>query len=353
MSLESIHQKVVNQKRISDDEALELFETKDIHALGRLANTVRRRWNGNKAYYIINRHINYSNVCLDSCKFCAYSRKIGAEGAFTYSLEEMLQKAEEGASMGAVEFHIVGGLHPTLPYEYYITLLKTLKSRFPNIILKCFTAVEIAHFAKISHKSIEEVLCELKDAGLNALPGGGAEMFSARIRQEMCPTKLYVNQWIDVHRIAHRLGIQSNATMLYGHIEEPKEIIEHLRILRELQDETQGFLTFIPLRYQPEYSPYGGQISTGLKDIFVHSIARIYLDNIPHVKTYWTMLGVKCAQTLLLFGADDFDGTVIDEKIVHMAGSKSPKTLTVSQIRHLIEEAGLEAIERDTFFNPV
>ena len=202
-------------------------------------------------------------------------------------------------------------------------------------------------------KTIEEVLQELINAGLDALPGGGAEMFSLRVRKEMCPTKLYVNQWIDVHRAAHRLGIKSNATMLYGHIEEPGEIIEHLKIIRDTQDDTQGFLTFIPLKYQPEHSPYGGKSCSGLKDLLVHAIARIYLDNVPHIKSYWTMLGVKCAQTLLLFGADDFDGTVIDERIVHMAGSASPKMLTATKIRRLIEETGLEPVERDTFFNPV
>lgn len=349
----SIQEKVFANQRIKEEEALELFHTKDIHTLGRLANHVRRRWNGDKAYYIVNKHINYSNVCIDSCKFCAFSRKIGKEGGFTYSIEAMVQKAQEGADAGAIEIHIVGGLHPRLPYEYYLDLLKTLKQRFPHIVLKCFTAVEISHLAKRSRQSIDAVLRDLKEAGLDFLPGGGAEMFSEQVRDVICPRKLYVDEWVDVHKAAHRLGIPTNATMLYGHIETAEDIIDHLHHIRTLQDESGGVVTFIPLKFQPENTPLGGTLSTGLTDLRVHAISRIYLDNIPHLKAYWTMLGVKCAQTLLLFGADDFDGTVINEKIVHMAGAKSPKILTVSTIRRIIEETGLTPVERDTFFHPV
>jgi aminodeoxyfutalosine synthase len=318
-----------------------------------MANTIRERWNQKKAYYIVNQHINYSNVCIDSCRFCAFSRKPRREGAFTYSIEEMLEKAQHGAEAGATEFHIVGGLHPHLEYQYYLDLLQAIKSMFPRIILKCFTAVEVSHLAKRSKKSIQQVLAELKDAGLDFLPGGGAEMFSERVRDEVCPTKLYVDQWLDVHATAHALGIHSNATMLYGHIEQPEEIIEHLDILRSAQDQSGGFVTFIPLKYQPDNNELGGSQCTGLKDLKVHAISRIYLDNFPHLKAYWTMLGIKCAQLMLRYGADDFDGTVLDEKIVHMAGADSPKVLTVSKIHRLIREAGLEPVERDTFFQPV
>lgn len=353
MTVHEIEQKVQQNERITDEEALALFHSPDIHTLGRMAESVRRRWNENRAYYIVNRHINYSNVCLDACKFCAFAQKSGDPLAFTYSVEEMLQRAEEGASQGATEFHIVGGLHPDLPYSYYIDLLAALKARFPTVHLKCFTAVEISHLAQISGRSIEQVLIDLIGAGLGSLPGGGAEMFSQRVRDKICPEKLYVNEWLEVHRVAHRLNLHSNATMLYGHIETPEEIIDHMRIIRQLQDETGGFMTFIPLRFQPRNTRLEGVMCTGLKDLRVHAIARIYLDNFPHIKSYWTMLGVKTAQVMLRFGADDFDGTVLDEKIVHMAGSTSPKSMTVSTIRRLIEEAGLEPVERDTLFNPI
>lgn len=352
-SIREIEDKVKQGGRITDDEALFLYTTPDVHALGRMSEAVRQRWNGNKAYYIVNRHINYSNICVDDCKFCAFARKPGENGGFEYSIQEMLQRADEGVDQGAIEFHIVGGLHPDLPYSYYIDMLKALKERHPQAHLKCFTAVEISHLARLSKKSIRVILEELVDAGLGSLPGGGAEMFSKRVRDKMCPGKLYVDEWLDVHRTAHGMGLRSNATMLYGHVEQPEEIIDHLAHLRPLQDETQGFMTFIPLHFQPKNTRLTGVLGTGMKDMRVHAVSRIYLDNFPHIKSYWTMLGVKAAQVMLRFGADDFDGTVIDEKIVHMAGSASPKLLTVSKIRRLIEEAGREPIERDTLFNPV
>ncbi|MEW6233939.1 MAG: aminofutalosine synthase MqnE [Candidatus Omnitrophota bacterium] len=353
MTIEAMEEKVRAGERIGAEEALRLFHTPEIHALGRMAEILRRRWNGNRVYYIVNRHINYSNVCEDSCRFCAFAKKPGEEGAFTYSIEEMLERAEEGAAQGAAEFHIVGGLHPHLPYSYYLDLLRALKSRFPAIHLKCFTAVEISHLARLSKQSIEKVLTDLIEAGLGSLPGGGAEMFSQRVRDAMCPGKLYVDEWKEVHRIAHRLGLRSNATMLYGHIERPEEIVDHFEHLRALQDETGGFLTFIPLRFQSRNTRLNGVMCTGLKDLRVHAVARIFLDNFPHIKSYWTMLGVKCAQVMLKFGADDFDGTVMDEKIVHAAGSDSPKMLTAPQIQRLIREAGYEPVERDTLFRPM
>lgn len=353
MNIQTIEAKVANGERINEEEALFLLNGNDIHALGRMAETVRRRWNGNKAYYIVNRHINYSNVCIDNCKFCAFARKEGQKDSFTYCIDEMLEKGEEGAEQGAIEFHMVGGLHPGLDYEYYLDLLRAMRDRFPHIHLKAFTAVEISHFARISGRTIEQVLLDLIKAGLGSLPGGGAEMFSQRVRDIMCPDKLYVEEWLDVHRAAHRLGLRSNATMLYGHVENNEEIVDHMAHLRPLQDETGGFMTFIPLRFNTKNTRIMGVLSTGLKDIKIHAVSRIYLDNIPHIKSYWTMLGVKAAQVMLKFGADDFDGTVIDEKIVHMAKADSPKLLTVSKIRRLIEEAGREPVERDTLFNPV
>ncbi|MGI6457021.1 MAG: aminofutalosine synthase MqnE [bacterium] len=355
MKLKAIEEKIQAGGRINEDEALFLFHTPNIHALGRMAETVRQRWNGNQAYYIVNRHINYSNICIDSCKFCAFARKPDdhRSGGFTYGIEEMLKRADEGAQQGAIEFHIVGGLHPDLPYEYYLDVLTALKEKYPHIHLKCFTAVEISHLSRLFNRTIEQVLTDLIDAGLGSLPGGGAEMFSSRVRDIMCPDKLYVEEWLEVHQTAHRLGLRSNATMLYGHVEHPEEIIDHLSHLRPLQDQTHGFLTFIPLRFQSRNTRLEGVMCTGLKDLRVHAISRIYLDNFPHIKSYWTMLGVKTAQVMLRYGADDFDGTVVDEKIVHMAGSSSPKLLTVSKIQHLIRETGREPVERDTLFNPV
>ncbi len=353
MTIKKIEEKVGAGGRINEEEALFLYHHPSIHALGRIAEIIRRRWNDNRAYYVVNRHINYSNVCVDSCKFCAFARKPGKEGGFTYTLDEMLQKAEKGAKEGATEFHVVGGLHPDLPYEYYLDLLRALKSRFSDIHLKCFTAVEISHMARLFNRRIDQVLGDLFEAGLGSLPGGGAEMFSPRVRDIMCPDKLYVDEWLEVHRTAHEMGLRSNATMLYGHVEKPAEIIDHMAHLRPLQDETQGFLTYIPLRFQSRNTRLEGVMCTGLKDLRVHAISRIFLDNIPHIKAYWTMLGVKCAQVMLKFGADDFDGTVVDEKIVHMAGSSSPKLLKVSDIQRLILEAGREPVERDTLFRPV
>ncbi|MBI1387055.1 MAG: aminofutalosine synthase MqnE [bacterium] len=353
MDLKQIEDKVLAGGRISEEEALFLYHTPNIHALGRMSEAVRRRWNQNNAYYIVNRHINYSNICVDDCKFCAFARKPGEDGGFEYSINEMLKRADEGAAQGAIEFHVVGGLHPDLPYSYYLDMLRALKERYPDVHLKCFTAVEISHLARLSKRSIEQVLNDLIDAGLGSLPGGGAEMFAERVRDKMCPGKLYVDEWLEVHRTAHRLGLHSNATMLYGHVEEPEEIVDHLAHLRPLQDETGGFMTFIPLHFQPKNTRLTGVLGTGMKDMRVHAVSRIYLDNFPHIKAYWTMLGVKTAQVMLRFGADDFDGTVIDEKIVHMAGSTSPKIMTVSKLRRLIEEAGRVPVERDTLFNPV
>lgn len=353
MNLPDLESKILNGERINQEEALFLYHTPNIHALGRMAETVRQRWNRKQAYYIVNRHINYSNVCIDNCKFCAFARKPNEEGGFTYSIDDMLRFADEGVAQGAIEFHVVGGLHPDMPYSYYLDMLRALKQRHPQVHLKCFTAVEISHLARLSNRRVDQVLTDLIEAGLGSLPGGGAEMFSERVRNLMCPEKLYVDEWLDVHRAAHRLGLRSNATMLYGHVERPEEMIDHMARLRPLQDETGGFLTFIPLHFQPKNTKLTGVLGTGMKDLRIHAVARIFLDNIPHIKAYWTMLGVKTAQVMLRFGADDFDGTVIDEKIVHMAGSNSPKMLTVSTIRRLIEEAGREPVERDTLFNSV
>lgn len=273
MNLPDLESKILNGERINQEEALFLYHTPNIHALGRMAETVRQRWNRKQAYYIVNRHINYSNVCIDNCKFCAFARKPNEEGGFTYSIDDMLRFADEGVAQGAIEFHVVGGLHPDMPYSYYLDMLRALKQRHPQVHLKCFTAVEISHLARLSNRRVDQVLTDLIEAGLGSLPGGGAEMFSERVRNLMCPEKLYVDEWLDVHRAAHRLGLRSNATMLYGHVERPEEMIDHMARLRPLQDETGGFLTFIPLHFQPKNTKLTGVLGTGMKDLRIHAVA--------------------------------------------------------------------------------
>jgi aminodeoxyfutalosine synthase len=268
------------------------------------------------------------------------------------AMDEILERAREAHEMGATEIHIVGGLHPTLPFEFYTTMLGEIHSRYPAIHLQAFTAVEIAHIAKAGGLSVEAALEALRRAGLGSLPGGGAEVFASRVRGELCPDKLSADEWLEIMRTAHKLGIRSNATMLYGHIETPEEKIDHLIRLRELQDETGGFMSFIPLLFHPENTRVSDCCgTTGIEDLRHIAIARLMLDNFDHVKAFWIMLGLKLAQIALAFGADDMDGTVVEEKITHMAGARTPQVVTVRQMRHLIAEAGFEPLERDTLYN--
>jgi len=351
-TLQSIQEKVNAGERIDAKDCLHLFETKDLLALGRIANIVRDRKNGNRAYYNINRHINYSNVCYVDCKFCEFGQPKSSAKAYELSLAEMKRLGAEAAAQGATEFHIVGGLHPELKFDYYENLLRELKAVAPGIHLKAFTAVELDYFAKISRQSIEEVLNKLREAGLGSLPGGGAEVLTERVRKLVCNNKISGQRWIDIHRIAHQMGIRSNATLLYGHVENSEDKVEHLQMLRDLQDETHGFQTFIPL----SFIPYDTQLAhlpppTGQSDLKHIAVARIFLDNFDHIKVYWIMTGIKIAQLALNFGADDIDGTVMQERIVHMAGAQTPEGLHVQELVSLIREAGREPVERDTLYN--
>lgn len=353
LGLGEILEKVSAAERLSLEDGERLFACRDIHALGFLAHTVRTRLNGKSAYFIVNRHINYSNICVNGCRFCAFSRKKGDDLAFELSRAEILEKiASQPAAL--TEVHIVGGCHPDLPLSYFETLLQEIRRARPNCFIKAFTAVEIAHFAKLESIPVRDVLLRLKSAGLGMLPGGGAEVFSGRIRERLCPEKLDGRGWLEVVGQAHELGIPTNATMLYGHIETHRERIEHMAALRELQDRTRGFVCFIPLPFQPgnnELSQLPG--TTGIEDLKTIAVSRLMLDNIPHIKAYWVMLTVKTAQAALYYGADDFDGTVVEEKIGHMAGAQSSQGLTRTDIERIVADAGFEPVERDSLFRKV
>ncbi|MEN6520740.1 MAG: aminofutalosine synthase MqnE [Armatimonadota bacterium] len=356
LDIADIIEKVEAGERLSFDDGVRLFESNDITAIGWAANLVRRRINGNKTYYIVNRHINHTDVCKNRCKFCAYSRSEGEDGAYTMSIEEILARAEEYYSdLKFTELHLVGGLHPTMPFDYYTGMLSTLRDRFPGVHLQAFTAVEIAHIAEIGGFTVEECLKRLKAAGLGSLPGGGAEVFSPRVREMVCPEKMSGKKWLSVMRAAHKEGVKSNATMLYGHIETSEERVDHMIKLRELQDETGGFMSFIPLRFHHENTnlAYLARPRSGMDDLKVVAVGRLMLDNFPHVKAFWIMLGLKLAQIAISFGADDVDGTVVEEKITHRAGAETPESRTVEEIRRMIEETGTIPVERDTVYNEV
>ncbi len=350
--IRDIYEKVEQGVRITDEDALRLYHTNDLYVLGAMANLAREKKNGNTTYYNINRHIDYTNVCATTCKFCAFSRFEGEEGAFEFTHQQIAQKAREAFEKeGITELHIVGGLHPTYEFEWYEQMLRLLKKTVPGVHLKCFTAVEINFFADKYNLSYEEVLKRLKAAGLDSMPGGGAEIFHPEVREQICPGKATADQWVEVHRTAHRLGLKTNATMLYGHMEKYEHRVDHMRRLRELQDETGGFQTFIPLAFHPDHTAMD-QLArpSGMEDLKTLAVGRVYLDNFPHLKAYWIMLGVKLAQLSLSYGVDDIDGTVIEEKIYHMAGADTPEIMTVADLRKLIQEAGRTPVERDTLY---
>ena len=349
-----IFAKVKACERISEVDCLTLLRSHDLITLGRMADTVRTRLNGDLAYYIVNCHINYSNICVNKCRFCAFGKSQDEEGAYELSLDEILARARQGLEDPITEFHIVGGLHPVLPYRFYLDMLRGLKELAPDVHIQAFTAVEIAHLAEMSGKSVADVLTELRECGLGSLPGGGAEIFSSEVRSQVCPTKLSAEGWLDVMKTAHRLGIRSNATMLYGHVERPEDIVDHLSRLRSLQDETGGFMSFIPLTFHPLNTALEKLPGpSGYSSLKVYAISRIFLDNFPHLKAFWIMLGLKLAQVSLAFGVDDLDGTVKEEKITHMAGAKTPEFLAVSELRRMIVEAGRQPVERNTLYEPV
>ncbi len=352
--LEPIARKVMAQERLSADDALTLYRTSDVLAVGWLANAVRERLHGNRTYFNVNRHINPTNVCVAACRLCAFGRKKDTPGAYTMALEEAWQAAASGYSEAVTEFHIVGGLHPDLPFEYFLDLVRGLKQRFPQVHIKAFTMVEVAYLAKRAKLSTAETLRQLKQAGVDSLPGGGAEIFADRIRHIICDHKIDGDQWLETARLAHQMGLRSNATMLYGHIESDEDRVDHLLKLRALQDETGGFQTFIPLAFHPDNTPLQHlPKTTGLLDIRQIAVSRLVLDNFAHIKAYWQMLTPKIAQVALRFGADDLDGTVIEEKIYHDAGATTPQSLRRQELVRLIQAAGREPVERDTLYRPV
>lgn len=352
--LRPIAAKVLAGERLSAEDGLALYESNDLLAVGWLANHVREKRHGNLCYYNINRHINPTNVCGAQCRLCAFGRAKDAGGAYTYSLEEIWERAGQGVAEGATEFHIVGGLHPDLPFSFYLDMIRGLKQRFPQVHLKAFTMVEVGFYARISKLSVRDTLLAMKDAGVDSLPGGGAEIFNPRVRKIICDHKTSGRMWLDIARTAHEIGLRSNATMLYGHIETHEERVEHLLLLRELQDRTKGFQTFIPLAFHPDNTALAHLPKpTGFDDLKTIAVSRLLLDNFDHIKAYWIMLTPKIAQIALRFGADDMDGTVIEEKIYHDAGATTPQHMTRAGLERLIRAAGRVPFERDTMYRPV
>jgi aminodeoxyfutalosine synthase len=347
-----LYDKVMAQERLAPEDGLTLYRSRDLLGVGYLANLVRERLHGRRAYYIYNQHLNYSNVCVNGCQFCAFGKTADEPEAYTMTLPEIFAKVRERLDEPVTEIHIVGGLHPELPFSYYLEMLRGIKALRPEVHLQAFTAVEIAYLAELAGLPVEDTLEALKDAGLGSLPGGGAEVFSARIRTSLCPKKLSPEGWLSVAQTAHRQGLKTNATMLYGHLETLEERVDHLVRLREAQDETGGFITFIPLAFHPKNTRLPDlPETTGFDDLKNLAVARLMLDNFPHIKAFWIMIGPKMAQLSLAFGADDIDGTVIEEKITHMAGAQTPMGLTRTQLLRLIWEAGCEPVERDTLYN--
>lgn len=352
--LEPIAAKLRAGERLSAEDGLTLYQSSDLLAMGWLANHVREKRHGNLCYYNINRHINPTNVCGAHCRLCAFGRDKEADGAYSYSLEEIWERAGQGVAEGATEFHIVGGLHPDLPFSFYLDMIRGLKQRFPQVHLKAFTMVEVGFYARISKLSVRDTLLAMKEAGVDSLPGGGAEIFNPRVRKVICDHKTSGRMWLDIARTAHEIGLRSNATMLYGHIETPEERVEHLLLLRDLQDRTKGFQTFIPLAFHPDNTALAHLPKpTGFDDLKTIAISRLLLDNFDHIKAYWIMLTPKIAQIALRFGADDIDGTVIEEKIYHDAGATTPQHMTRAGLERLIRAAGRVPFERDTMYNPV
>lgn len=354
-SLAAIRDKVYAGVRLTAEDGLAMEASTDLHALGELANHVREQKNGNVTYYNVNVHLNPTNVCVYRCQFCSFRADLKSPKAFVMSDEQILARAKEAHDRGATEMHIVGGLHHQLPYEWYRNVIKTVHDAYPGLHLKAWTAVEWDWFERMTKRPTKELIADMKSVGLGSLPGGGAEIFHPDIRQILCDYKADGEQWLRVHREAHELGLRSNATMLYGHIEKPEHRIDHMLRLRELQDITGGFQTFIPLAFHPDNNPLGQKMHkpSGLFDLKMMAIARLMLDNFPHIKAYWQMLGVKIAQVAQSYGSDDIDGTVVHETIYHAAGSDSPQELSVAELRRLIEEAGRTPIERDTLYREV
>jgi aminodeoxyfutalosine synthase len=360
-ALRPVGEKVVRGDRLDVDDALALYATTDLLGLGLLADHANQRLNGDRVFFSANQHINPTNVCVlrNTCVFCSFARMPKEDGAYTRSLEEVFHEAEQARGMPTREFHIVGGLHPKLRLGYYTDMIRGLKERHPQVHIKALTAVEIAHLARIEKCTAREVLLAMKDAGLTSLPGGGAEVFSTAVRATIAERKLTGEEWLAVHREAHNLGIPSNCTMLYGHVETAADRIEHLSALRALQDDTGGFLTYIPLAYHPDHNELGeelgrvGTATTGYEDLKAIAVGRLFLDNIPHMKTHWPMVTPFLSQIALAFGCDDVEGTVVYERIYHEAGARTDMHLPYLDIVRLIGDAGRRPVERDSLYRTV
>ncbi len=356
-----ILEKVLDGERLSAPDALALFETDDLLAVGAMADWSNRQKNGDRVFFVANQHLNPTNVCIlrNTCTFCSFARTPKEDGAYTMSLEEALHEADVIRDVPVREFHIVGGLHPKLKLAYYEDLIRALKEKYPGVEIKALTAVEIAHLARIEKTTVADVLERLRAAGLDSMPGGGAEVFAKGVRKTIADRKLAAEEWIDVHRQAHRLGIPTNCTMLYGHVESNQDRVDHLTMLRDLQDETSGFLTYIPLAYHPDNNELGEQLgrtgtaTSGFDDLKNLAVGRLYLDNFQHIKTHWIMNTAKVSQIALHFGVDDLEGTVVRERVYHEAGAQTPQSLTFNDIVRLIKDAGKRPMERDALYREV
>ena len=355
---EKIKEKTEAGERLSSEEGVYLFREAELHQLGQLADGVRERKVGKRASYVLNRYLNYSNICVLSCQFCAFARRKREPGTFEMSVSEVVDGAKQAVALGATEIHIVGGLHPSLPYEFYLEMLRGLAGLEPRPMLKVFTAIEIRHLAeRVAKKPIVEVLGDLQEAGLDSLTGGGAEIFDAGVRERICRGKESAEEWLEVHRTWHGMGGRSTATMLYGHVETAEQRVDHLEKLRGLQDETGGFTGFIPFAFEPSQTRLAelGKIrrASALEELRVIAASRLILDNFDHVTAYWISTGLPLAQVALSYGADDLHGTIGEEKIFHMAGAKTPVGQTRGNLERAIREAGREPVQRDTFYEPI
>jgi aminodeoxyfutalosine synthase len=353
--LRHIRDKVEARQRLDMADGLFLYDPQvPLQEVGQLANWVRERIHGNVGYYNINTHLNPTNVCVYRCRFCAFRSDLRDPKGYVMSEEQILARGQEAVDNGCTEMHIVGGLHHRLGYDWYRGLVATLHTAFPKLHLKAWTAVEMGWFQFLTKRPLREIIADLREAGVGSLPGGGAEIFHPEVRDQICEHKANAHQWIEVHRTAHELGLKTNCTMLYGHVEQAYHRIDHLLRLRELQDQTGGFQTFIPLAFHPENTKLSHlKKPSAFMDLRTMAVSRLMLDNVPHIKAYWIMLGIGTAQTALAYGADDIDGTVRHELIYHDAGATTPELLTVEQIRHLISEAGREPVERDTTYHRI
>ena len=360
-TLESIGAKVRAGERLSAEDGVTLYASADLLGIGRLASFANQARNGDRVYFSANQHINPTNVCVlrNTCVFCSFARIPKEDGAYTRTLEEVYEEAAAAKDSPTTEFHIVGGLHPKLRLSYYTEMIRGLKERHPGVQIKALTAVEIAHLARLEKSTTREVLTKLKAAGLSTLPGGGAEVFSPAVRSTIADRKLVGDDWIRVHREAHELGIPTNCTMLYGHVESAEDRINHLTVLRDLQDETAGFLTYIPLAYHPDHNELGielgrvGTATTGFEDLKNIAIGRLFLDNVPHIKTHWPMVTQFVSQLALAFGCDDVEGTVVYERVYHEAGAETPMMMSYGQLVRMIKDAGKEPVERNSLYEDI